>query len=415
MENIDITTRYKNLINYLTDYIYTVKIEDGTAVETMHGPGCISVTGYSSEDYVKDPELWYRMVHNKDRKMVLEQAKLALLGKEVQPIEHRIIHRDGTTRWVKNQIVVTKNADGNPIAYDGLINDITDLKRAEYDNAIKNRQLQQADKMASLGILVSGIAHEVNNPNNFILLNIHLFSKIWKDIKPILDGYYNDNGDFVLAGMLYSRVIEKIDQSLEGIKIGSERIKTITKSLTEYAAADSGDLNELVDINKVIETAILITNNLIKKSSNNFKVEYGKDIPLIKGNAQQLEQVVINIISNACQSLKDNNSEIEVKSYFHKESKQVRINIEDRGIGINKDDLKYIMDPFFTTKRNIGGTGLGLSVSYAIIKNHGGSLSLSSEPDMGTNVNVSLPVTENDNLVNTPEKISNNKTENAGS
>ena len=412
---MDITTRYKNLINYLTDYIYTVKIEDGTAVETMHGPGCISVTGYSSEDYVKDPELWYRMVHNKDRKMVLEQAKLALLGKEAQAIEHRIIHRDGTVRWVKNQIVVTKDNEGNPIAYDGLINDITDLKRAEYDNAIKNRQLQQADKMASLGILVSGIAHEVNNPNNFILLNIHLFSKIWKDIKPILDGYYNDNGDFVLAGMLYSKVIEKIDQSLEGIKIGSERIKTITKSLTEYAAADSGDLNEFVDVNKVIETAILITNNLIKKSTNNFQIEYGKDIPLIKGNEQQLEQVLINIISNACQSLKDNNSEIKVRSYFHRESNQVRINIADKGIGINKEDLKYIMDPFFTTKRNIGGTGLGISVSYAIIKNHGGSLSLSSEPNLGTNVNVSLPVTKNGNLIDISEHISENKTKNTGS
>ena len=411
---VDLSTRYQNLINYLTDYIFTVKIEDGVVVETLHGPGCISVTGYSSEDYVKDPELWYRMVHDEDRKKVLEQAKLALLGKEVQAIEHRIVHRDGTVRWVKNQIVVTKDNEGNPIAYDGLINDITDLKRAEYDTAIKNRQLQQADKLASLGILVSGIAHEINNPNNFILLNTHLFLKIWKDIKPILDDYYNQNGDFVLAGMLYSKAKEKIDQSLEGIMIGSERIKTITKSLTEYASADSGNLNELVDINKVIEMAILITNNLIKKSTNNFRVEYGRDIPLIKGNAQQLEQVVINIISNACQSLKDNNSEVKVRSYFYEEAKQVRINIEDKGIGIKKDDLKYIMDPFFTTKRNVGGTGLGLSVSYAIIKNHGGSLSLTSEPRKGTIVNVSFPVPENESTPETSEKTNDNHTKDEG-
>ena len=239
MESIDITNRYQNLINYFTDYIYTVKIEDGEVVETLHGPGCVAVTGYTSEDYKKDPELWYRMVHSKDREKVLEQAKLALLGEKVKPIEHRIIHRDGTVRWVKNQIVVAKDYNGKPVAYDGLINDITDLKRAEFSTSIKNRQLKQADKMASLGILVSGIAHEINNPNNFILLNIHLFSKIWKDITPILDNYYKDNGDFVIAGMLYSKAKEKIDQSLEGIMIGSERIKTITKSLTEYARADN--------------------------------------------------------------------------------------------------------------------------------------------------------------------------------
>jgi len=393
MENI--SNRYQKLINYLTDYIYTVKIKNGAAVETQHGPGCISVTGYSSEDYVKDPELWYRMVHNMDRKKVLRQAKLALLGQEVQPIEHRIIHRDGTIRWVKNQIVITKDDKGILIAYDGLINDITNLKRAEFDAGIKNRQLQQADKMASLGILVSGMAHEINNPNNFILLNIHLFSKIWKDTTPILDEYYKENGDFALAGMLYSKAKEKIEQSLEGILIGSERIKTITKSLTEYARADSGNLNELVDINKVIEMAILITNNLVKKSTNNFHVIYGNDIPYIKGNAQQLEQVMINLISNACQSLRDTDSEIKVQTNHHPERKQVRINIDDKGIGIEAGDLKYIMDPFFTTKRDIGGTGLGLSISYAIVKNHGGSLTLNSEAGKGTNVSVSLPVTEN--------------------
>ena len=397
MENIDIANRYQNLINYLTDYIYTVKIKNGAAVETLHGPGCVSVTGYTSDNYKRDPELWYRMVHDKDREKVLEQAKLALLGEEVKPIEHRIIHRDGTIRWVKNQIVITKDHNGQPIAYDGLINDITELKRAEFSSFIKNRQLKQADKMASLGILVSGIAHEINNPNNFILLNVHLFSKIWKDITPILDEYYKGNGDFVIAGMLYSKAKEKIDQSLEGILIGSERIKTITKSLTEYARADSGNLNEFVDTNKVVEMAILITNNLIKKSTNNFQVEYGKDIPFTKGNVQQLEQVVINLITNACQSLKDNNLGIKVITYYNSKRRRVRIKVVDEGVGIKEEDLKYIMDPFFTTKRDMGGTGLGLSVSYNIVKSHRGKLLLNSEPGKGTIAIVSLPVIESAN------------------
>ena len=387
-------TRYQNLISFLTDYIYTVKIKDGAAVETIHGPGCISVTGYTSENYQKDPELWYRMVHDNDREKVLEQARLALLGQEDGSIEHRIIHRDGSVRWVKNQVVVTKDQNGVPVAYDGLINDITELKKAEIATEIKNRQLMQADKMASLGILVSGIAHEINNPNNFILLNVHLFSQIWKDITPILDEYYNNNGDFVLAGMLYSKSKEKISQSLDGILQGSERIKNITKSLTEYAKADSGHLNEPVDINKVVEMAILITNNLIKKSTDNFIVKYDDHIPILKGNEQQIEQVIINLITNACQSLGTKTALIKVSTHYKPEEKIVEIIVNDEGVGINENDLKYIMDPFFTTKRNLGGTGLGLSVTYSIIENHGGNIILNSEVGNGTTVIVTLPVPE---------------------
>ncbi|HTY11549.1 MAG TPA: ATP-binding protein [Bacteroidota bacterium] len=388
---MDIEQRYEKLINYLTDYIYTVTVKNGVVVDTFHGPGCVSVTGYTSENYKKDPQLWYRMVHHKDREKVLEQARLALAGKEVSPVEHRIIHKDGTIRWIRNKIVLTKDDSGSLLAYDGLINDITELKRAEIAATIRNQQLKQADKMASLGILVSGIAHEINNPNNFILLNAQLYAKIWKDVTPILDAYYVENGDFSVAGMPYSSSKEKIAQSLEGIFKGSERIQSITAGLTEYAKADSDSLNERVNINKVVEMAILITGNLIKKSTSNFTVDYGKDIPLIRGNAQQLEQVVINLINNACQSLKHPSAGITVSTYFNRTRNKVRIKVEDQGVGIKPDDLKYIMDPFFTTKREMGGTGLGLSVSYNIVKSHGGLLILNSKPDKGTVARASFP------------------------
>ena len=384
--------RYEKLINYLTDYIYTVTIEDGKAVSTVHGPGCISVTGYSSDDYRRDPELWYRMVHGRDREKVLQQAQRALAGDTVNPLEHRIIHRDGSVRWIRNSIVITKDDNGRPVAYDGLINDITERKKAEIADSIRNEQLKQADKMASLGILVSGVAHEINNPNNFILLNIQLFSKIWKDVVPILEEYYAANGDFSIAGMPYKTSKEKILQSLEGILKGSERIQIITRGLTEYARIDSGHLNESVDLNKVVEMAIVITSNLINKSTSNFAVEYGSNIPVIKGNAQQLEQVIINLINNACQSLKNPAASIKITTSYVPSQQVARVKVEDQGIGIGKDDLKHILDPFFTTKRNMGGTGLGLSVSYNIVKSHGGTLVLTSDPNKGTVARITLPV-----------------------
>ncbi len=387
---IDIERKYEQLLNYLTDYIYTVTIKEGVALDTIHGPGCVSVTGYTSDDYKKEPDLWYRMVHHKDRAKVLNQARMAIAGIEVGPLEHRIVHKDGTVRWIRNKIAVTKDETGNPVAYVGLINDITDLKKAEAAAALRTRQLIQADKLASLGTLVSGIAHEINNPNSFILLNVQLFSRIWKDIVPILDAYYAENGDFSIAGMLYSGAKEKIGQSIDGVLKGSERIQNITKNLTEYARADSNTLNEPVEINKVVEVAILITGNLIKKSTNNFKVEYGKDLPLIRGNAQQLEQVVINLINNACQSLRDPSAEIKISTYYNAQRNKVRIKVEDQGVGIEPEDLRHIMDPFFTTKRDIGGTGLGLSVSYNIVKSHGGTLIISSKPNQGSTARVSF-------------------------
>jgi len=223
------------------------------------------------------------------------------------------------------------------------------------------------------------------------MLNIQLFSRIWKDIAPILDAYYTENGDFSIAGMQYSTSKDKIRQSLDGVLKGTERIQNITKNLTEYAKADSNILNEPVEINKVVELAILITGNLIKKSTNNFKIAYGQNLPLIRGNAQQLEQVVINLITNACQSLKDPSAGITISTYYDAPRNNVRVKVDDQGIGIKPEDLKYIMDPFFTTKRDMGGTGLGLSVSFNIVKSHGGTLVLNSKPGQGSTARVSFP------------------------
>ncbi len=389
---MELEERYANLIDYLTDYIYTVRIHDGVAVETYHGPGCVAITGYTSEDYRANPDLWSGMVPRADREKVLEQARRALAGDRVEPLEHRIIHRDGSTRWIRNTIVVTKDAAGVPVAYDGLINDITRLKKAETEEAIRHQQLVQADKMASLGVLISGIAHEINNPNNFILLNARLFLRIWNDILPVLDHYREQSGDFSVAGLSYGTSRDKLSQSLEAILQGSDRIQSITKSLTEYAKHDGGKLTEPVDINRVVALAVTLTENLVNRSTTNFRTDYGAGIPLIRGNAQQLEQVIVNLITNACQSLTGNTAEVRIITYYTRETNEVGVMVRDAGSGIRESDLKYIMDPFFTTKRDRGGTGLGLSVSNNIVKSHGGSLVLTSEPGRGTRAIVMLPV-----------------------
>lgn len=123
--------RYKRLIDSVTDYIYTVRVEDGHPVATVHGPGCVAVTGYTSEEYQADPYLWYRMVYAQDRDAVTEQAARVIAGETTAPLEHRIVHRDGFIRWVRNTSVPYYDEHQRLVAYDGLITNITEHKRAE--------------------------------------------------------------------------------------------------------------------------------------------------------------------------------------------------------------------------------------------------------------------------------------------
>lgn len=391
---IDAQERYSRLLKHLTDYIYTVKVEDGIAVETYHGPGCLAVTGYMSEDFDANTELWYSMVHEDDKEKVLQQAKDALSGKDMPPLEHRIYHRDGKLKWVKNSIVLSRNDEGKLLYYDGLINDITERKIAEELTEIKQKQLIQADKMISIGTLTTGIAHEINNPNNFILINVSVLSRVWNDIQPILNEYYNENGDFLLGGMVYSNSAEKIKNSIDGIFKGAVRIQKITQGLTNFAKKEDDEFtyDYDTDINEVIENAIMLTASLIKKSTVNFIVNYNKEIPKIKGNLQQLEQVIINLITNACHALTDTSNKIEIITNYNSDKKIVTIDVEDEGKGIEPEKLKHIFDPFYTTKREEGGTGLGLYISYNIIKRHGGELKVNSEIGKKTIFSVILPI-----------------------
>lgn len=121
--------RYKRLLEAVTDYIYSVKVEDGFAVVTSHGPGCVAVTGFTSQEYETDPHLWYRMIYEEDRDAVVHQTTRILSGEEVAPLEHRLIHKDGSIHWVRNTPVPRYNEQGLLVAYDGLITDITERKR----------------------------------------------------------------------------------------------------------------------------------------------------------------------------------------------------------------------------------------------------------------------------------------------
>ncbi|MFC1898561.1 ATP-binding protein [Candidatus Cloacimonadota bacterium] len=270
-----------------------------------------------------------------------------------------------------------------------LNREIEDRERAEELARQHQKKLFHSEKMASVGTLVSGVAHEINNPNNFILLNSDNLADVWKDLIPLLDKYAEDNGDFMVAGLNYSEIRDEISLIINGVKEGSLRIKKIVQTLKDFARKDPGNLDQEVDLAEVIDDSTTILTGLIKKNTDQFSINILENLPKIKGNIQQIEQVVINLLSNACESLENRNKAIYISTAIDDNS--VSIIVRDEGKGISSEDLKYIMDPFFTTKRDSGGTGLGLSISYNIIKEHGGELSILSEPGKGTTATIKLP------------------------
>ncbi len=393
-ESAENEARFKQLLNHLTDYIFNVKIEDGKPAQTFHGPGCLAVTGYTQDELHENPELWIQMVVEGDRQEVEAQATAAILGQSVKPIEHRITHKEGSIRWVRNTIAQRRNENGEIISYDGLITDITDLKEAENLAAAQHQQLIQADKMATLGILVSGVAHEINNPNNFIMINANIVARVWKDTQQILNAYYEQNGEFALAGMPYSTSCDKIGELIDGLGKGARRIENIVSSLKDFTKPDMDNLKGNVDIKRMIETSTLIVNNLIKKSTRYFQLNIEENLPRIKGNFQKLEQVIINLITNSCQALPDPEKKLSITASYHEDKEIIQIIIQDEGAGISEEAMKHIVDPFFTTKRDAGGTGLGLSIAYNIIQDHGGEMCFDSMEGEGTTVTLHLPVSK---------------------
>jgi polar amino acid transport system substrate-binding protein len=189
--------------------------------------------------------------------------------------------------------------------------------------------------------------------------------------------------------MPYSEAQPRIGQLITGIHEGAQRIKRIVQSLRDFARRDTGDLDRPVDLNAVVESSIVLVRNLLDKSTSRFELSLASGLPPLRGNFQQLEQVLINLITNACQALPDRERGIHVQTGL--EEGYVRVEVRDEGVGIPEENLERILDPFFTTKQDTGGTGLGLSISYNIVKNHGGELAIRSRPGEGTTAVVRLP------------------------
>ncbi len=380
--------RFRQIFEQSEDAVVIFDPVDSVVVDL--NPQAQVLFGYSKEEFLRDGiELIFSQENTSRFKGMLKGLKK---DDKLRMDRVEIKRRDGERIIcsVRGRIIRLRK---NDVIY-STFKDITDRVRIEEDRRLLQTRLIHTNKMVSMGILASGIAHEINNPNNFIMFNSQLLNDIWSDMVRILDEYFDENGEFYLGGIPFSEIKRIIPKLLLGINDGSRRIRDIVSNLKDFAKEGRRSLDSKVNCNTVVEQAVSIIKNQIRKYTERFSIRLEEGLPRVMGNPQQLEQVVINLIMNGLQALRDRNRGVYVETSFDREKGMVYIRVRDEGVGMSRDVLERITEPFFTTKMDSGGTGLGLYVSNLIVREHRGMLEFQSSPGMGTTATVKLPVVE---------------------
>ena len=265
------------------------------------------------------------------------------------------------------------------------ITDITDARKIE-------RQLIQSEKMASLGVLVTSIAHEINNPNNFISFNVPILRDYIQAMIPIIDEYAAGQMDLELCNMTYPEFRKDIDKLLDNIEHGSGRINSVVSNLREFSLDKEKKPKKWIEIEDVIERVLAICNNKIKKTVKSFVQNIPENIPQIYTDPYSLEQILINLLVNASQAVDKQDSRVDLAIRVgNGENDHIIIKVSDNGCGMDEQTQLKIFDPFFTTKSPAEGTGLGLYVSHNLIADLGGKIEVESKPGVGSTFRVILP------------------------
>ncbi|MBW4612436.1 MAG: GAF domain-containing sensor histidine kinase [Desmonostoc vinosum HA7617-LM4] len=292
------------------------------------------------------------------------------------------------------------------------------LQRTLHELQQTQTKLIQSEKMSSLGNLIAEVAHDINNPINYVNGNLNHAQEYTQELLYLMELYQKHYPQpvpeiqAVLDDLDLEFLVEDLPKLLSSTLSGVGRIRQLALSLRNFSRLDQVEM-KLVDIHEGIDSTLLILQSRLKPNERNSGIqvirEYG-NIPLIKGYANQLNQVFMNLIANAIDALeeslanyKEQKGQIRISTHIL-DSKWVKIQIADNGPGIHESLQKRLFEPFFTTKPIGKGTGLGLSISYQIIEKHGGLLRCLSQPGQGTTFCIQIPVMQ-DILTSTDTNI----------
>lgn len=379
-------------------------------MKLFHGEATLSeillkfIESYSTPLIVFDPERYEIIYLNeKAREFLRDTSDLAAFFQEDEYINFIKLIKD--CHNIEEKRVISFKKDGNtkglllfnlyPIACDDCrlviftFSDITEKIKHKEEKRRKNAQLIIQDKLKSIDLVTSSISHEINNICNFMINNLKITFQAWNDVFNLIKEYEWENGEFLVGGISSSEVsivIPRLMMSLiEGINRISDTIDDFKKYIRDGVRSEFSSIN----VNEVIRRVVAILNHHIFTYTENFSINLTNSLPEIKGNLQKLEQVIINLLINALQSLPDRQRGVFISTGL--EGDRLYIEIHDEGIGIPKNIMPHIFEPFFSTKYSTGGSGLGLYLSKSIIEEFGGDIIISSKENKGTKIRVYLP------------------------
>jgi len=263
--------------------------------------------------------------------------------------------------------------------------------QAQEENLRQQKKLMDTEKLASLGTLVSGVGHEINNPTQFIMLNMPFLKGAWASALPVLDEYYKEHPEFRLRGVPYALARERLPMMAGDILEGAERIEKIVRELKDYARQGVEETFAEVDLRRVADSAQTLLAHFIRQHTDRFSITAPADELRIHANATRIEQVIINLVQNSCLALEGRDKAVRLILKRDGERGGAVVIVEDEGHGIEQRHMRHLTDPFFTTRQSSGGTGLGLSICERIVHNHRGEMLFHSSPGAGTRVTVYLP------------------------
>ena len=265
------------------------------------------------------------------------------------------------------------------------------LRKSE--NALRHvqQQLQQAQKMETLGTLVAGVAHEINNPINLIIYNLPLLRKIWMDLLPALVSLPGGEVERKFGGFSVDFLKDHLPRLIGDMDLAANRVTKIVSDLKNFSRQSNVAEKLPFSINTAVINALRLAQATLRRAGIRVTTDLAPDLPEVEGCLQSLEQVLLNLIVNGVQAIEHASGEIRIQTSFDLKEGQVRLQVSDNGRGVSPAIADRVFLPFVTDKQTRGGTGLGLSVSYGIVTAHGGEIFFETQPGEGTTFTVLLP------------------------